>query len=138
MRVADMALTIALIAAAPVAMSVRARAQEGGLEPRAPETRARERGAQERRIDAQGHMQCFSPAQGREAMAGQKLVDPFACMRETARRMQAEALNARLCRLGEALLYEISILNHDGRVQRIFVDAASGRPHPGRMEKARD
>lgn len=80
-------------------------------------------------------LQCLTTAQTREALSGQKLLDPFQCMRETAHHHQAEALGARLCRLGEALLYEINLLHHDGRIQKFLVDAVTGRPHSGRVEK---
>lgn len=80
-------------------------------------------------------LRCMSVADTRKAIVKMSLFDPLRCMRETAARLQAEALGARLCQLGEAMLYEINLLHHDGRVQKAYVDAASGRPHSGRIDK---
>lgn len=86
-------------------------------------------------------LQCYSTAQARDQIETRKLIetrrllDPFACMRAAAARLQSEPLRTRLCYLGEALLYEISLLRPDGRIVKILVDAVSGRPYPGRTEK---
>lgn len=88
-----------------------------------------------RAADEAPRLQCLSMAQARDTMQTRKLVDPFQCMRETASRLPGEPLGARLCGLGEALLYEISLLRPDGHIVKILVDAVSGRPHPGRADK---
>ena len=75
------------------------------------------------------HMQCFTMAQARGKMEAHKLADPFRSMREEAIRLQGDPLGARLCQLGEGLIYEISLLRRDGHIVKIFVDAFSGRPH---------
>lgn len=80
-------------------------------------------------------LHCMSTVESRDIIVGQKLLDPFQCMRETALRHQAEALGARLCRLGDAMLYEVKLLTQSGHVQKVLVDAVSGRPHAGRIEK---
>lgn len=96
-------------------------------------TRARAEEALNR--ESSVRLSCMSTEQWRKETFGQKLLDPFQCMRETALHHQAEALGARLCRLGELVLYEINLLHQNGRVQRVLVDAVSGRPHSGRSEK---
>ncbi|MGD9545194.1 MAG: PepSY domain-containing protein [Methylocystis sp.] len=68
-------------------------------------------------------------AQARAKMEASKLADPFQCMREAALRLQGEPLGARLCQLGEGLIYEISLLRKDGHIIKLLVDAFSGRPH---------
>jgi len=83
--------------------------------------------------EAPARLQCFSMAQARGKMEAHKLADPFRCMRDTAVKLQGEPLGARLCQLGEVLLYEISLLRRDGHIVRILVDAFSGRPHSGSM-----
>lgn len=83
--------------------------------------------------EAGAGLQCFSTAQTRDQIEAHKLSDPFLSMRATAERMQGEALGARLCRRGDDLLYEISVLRRDGHIAKILVDAANGRPHSGRM-----
>ena len=47
-------------------------------------------------------------------------------MRSTAGRLQAEALGVKLCRWSEELVYELSLLRHDGRVIHVFIDAKNG------------
>lgn len=78
--------------------------------------------------------QCFSTAQTREKIETHKLTDPFACMRAAAQQLSGEALGARLCRLEELLIYEISVLRPDGHIVRVLYDAATGRPHFGRKD----
>ncbi|MFY9629628.1 MAG: hypothetical protein WAK03_15960 [Methylocystis sp.] len=82
-------------------------------------------------------LECFSVAQTRQKIAEHRLVDPFPLMQSASSANQGEALSTRLCRRGEVFLYEINVLRRDGRVMKIFVDAASGRPHAGRQEPAR-
>lgn len=74
-------------------------------------------------------MQCFTMAQARGKIETHKLADPFRSMREIALRLQGEPLGARLCQLGEGLIYEISLLRRDGHIVKIHVDALSGQPH---------
>ncbi|MGJ0510432.1 MAG: PepSY domain-containing protein [Methylocystis sp.] len=79
--------------------------------------------------------QCFSTAQTRERIEAHKLVDPFACMRSAAREHHGEPLGARLCRVEEQFLYEISLLRPDGRIVRLLFDAATGKPHSGHKDR---
>ncbi|WP_457795723.1 PepSY domain-containing protein [Methylocystis sp. S23] len=80
------------------------------------------------------HRQCFSTAQTREKIEAHKLTDPFACMQAAAREHGGEALGARLCRLDESYIYEITLLRPDGRIVKLMFDAATGRPHSGRKD----
>lgn len=77
------------------------------------------------------HMQCFTMAQARGKVETHQLADPFKSMREAALRLQGEPLGARLCQLGEGLIYEISLLRRDGHIVKIQVDAFSGRARSG-------
>jgi len=77
---------------------------------------------------------CFSTAQSREKIEAHKLSDPFTCMRAAAEKHNGEAIGARLCRFEEVFLYEISVLQRDGRIIKILVDATTGRPHAGRKD----
>jgi uncharacterized membrane protein YkoI len=76
--------------------------------------------------------QCFSTAQTREKIEAHKLTDPFACMRAAAHQLSGEALGARLCRLEELFIYEISVLRPDGHIVKIIFDAVTGKPHSDR------
>jgi hypothetical protein len=71
---------------------------------------------------------CLIPTEAREAIAAHRLLEPFEAMRNAAAQMRAEAVGERLCRWSEQYVYEITLLRRDGRVIRLFVDAASGKP----------
>ncbi|WP_442754721.1 PepSY domain-containing protein [Methylocystis sp. JAN1] len=90
--------------------------------------------AEEAAERAPPHRQCFSTAQTREKIEAHKLTDPFVCMRAAAREHGGEALGARLCRLDDFFIYEISVLRPDGRIARVLFDAATGKPHSGRKD----
>lgn len=70
---------------------------------------------------------CFSAAETRDKILAHGLFEPFHAMRSTAGRMQAEALAVKLCRWKEDLVYELSLLRHDGRVIHVFIDAKTGQ-----------
>ena len=78
---------------------------------------------------------CFSTAQTRIEIEARRLIDPLSSMRDSALRAQGEPLGARLCRNGEAFIYEIKLLRPDGHIVKVMVDAASGRPHSGQTDK---
>jgi hypothetical protein len=73
--------------------------------------------------------QCFSTAQTREQIVLHKLAEPFASMQTAARNVQGEPIGARLCRVDENFVYEVSLLRRDGHLIKIFIDAATGKPH---------
>ncbi len=75
-----------------------------------------------------GDRLCFSKAETRERIKAERLAEPFAVVRSTAGAVRGEALDARLCRSNGTLVYEISVLDRNGRVIRSTVDAATGRP----------
>jgi uncharacterized membrane protein YkoI len=78
--------------------------------------------------------QCFSTAQSRDEIAAHRLADSLIAMRAATRDASGEALSARLCRVEETLVYEISVLRTDGRIVRHVLDAASGKPYSGRKD----
>jgi uncharacterized membrane protein YkoI len=71
--------------------------------------------------------ECYSAAQTRERIAVRKLAEPFRLMASAAKRFQAEAIGAKLCRWKEQFVYEITLLRRDGRVIHVFTNAASGQ-----------
>ncbi len=113
MRAALLTFGSAFVAVAAAAAFDCARAEETGE--RAPPPRR----------------QCFSMPQAREKIEAHKLTDPFSCMRAAAQELNGEALGARLCRLEELLVYEISVLRRDGHIVRVLLDAVTGRPPQG-------
>ncbi|MDB5643858.1 MAG: uncharacterized protein JWN07_3175 [Hyphomicrobiales bacterium] len=80
---------------------------------------------------------CLSAAETRENVSAHHLREPMALLREAASQTRAEPLNARLCRWNEQFVYEMSLLRRDGRVVRVFVDAASGSRVNARSKQER-
>ena len=56
------------------------------------------------------------------------LVNNREATRELYHRLNNEALGARLCRHEESFIYEISLLQPDGRIVKILFDANTGKP----------
>ncbi len=79
--------------------------------------------------------QCFSTAQTRENIIAHKLADPFESMQTAARTAQGDPIGARLCRIDEQFVYEISLLRRDGHLVKILVDAVTGAPHSGHQDR---
>ncbi|HXW73059.1 MAG TPA: hypothetical protein VEK34_16820 [Methylocella sp.] len=70
---------------------------------------------------------CFSAAESRDKITVHGLSEPFHAMRSAAARLQAEALAVKLCRWSEQLVYDLSLLRHDGRLIHVFLDAKTGQ-----------
>jgi uncharacterized membrane protein YkoI len=70
---------------------------------------------------------CYSAAETREKIASHELAEPFRVMKSAARKLQAEPIGARLCRRQDALVYDISLLRHDGHVIHLFLNATDGK-----------
>lgn len=77
---------------------------------------------------AAGARKCYSPAETLDAIAANRLVKPGEALSAAAASTKAEALNARLCQWDGRFIYEITLLRSDGKVLRVTVDAATGRP----------
>ena len=79
------------------------------------------------------HGACLNKAEQRAAVAS-RLAVPLAqavdSLRMRGRRV--EVLRARLCRRGDRLVYELTLLARSGRVTRATIDAASGALINGR------
>ena len=70
---------------------------------------------------------CFPTNETREEIKGHHLVEPFVALKNAAAAVKAEALSAKLCRLGEEFVYEIALLHRDGRLVHVVMSAASGK-----------
>jgi hypothetical protein len=70
---------------------------------------------------------CFPTSQTREEIKGHHLVEPFVALKNAAATVKAEALSAKLCRLGEEFVYEIALLHRDGRLVHVVMNAANGK-----------
>src|ERR1700730_7898176 len=80
------------------------------------------------RAETQPDRVCFSTAETRDKIQVHGLFEPFQLMRATASRLHAEAMGVKLCRWHENLIYELSLLRHDGRIIYVFVNAQNGQP----------
>lgn len=80
-------------------------------------------------------LQCLPIAETRQLISDRRLGDPFALMADVSHAAHAEPINAKLCRDHDELVYEISLLRRDGRLMRIYLDAATGQPHAGHKER---
>ncbi len=70
---------------------------------------------------------CLSVQQARETITLHKLAEPFRVTTFVAHHFQAETLRVKLCRRKDEFIYEISLLQRDGRVVRVYVSAVTGK-----------
>jgi uncharacterized membrane protein YkoI len=70
--------------------------------------------------------ECLAPQEIRDAIADNKLIRPVKAMKSASLQFNAEALGIKLCRQGGDFIYEIALLQRDGRVMRAFLNAATG------------
>ncbi len=70
---------------------------------------------------------CLSVQQARETITLNKLAEPFRVTTFVAHHFQAETLRVKLCRRKDEFIYEISLLQRDGRVIRVYVNAVTGK-----------
>jgi hypothetical protein len=70
---------------------------------------------------------CLAASETREEIKARRLLEPFAVLKSAAAQFKAEALSAKLCRLGDELVYEIALLHRDGRLVHVVMNAATGK-----------
>lgn len=70
---------------------------------------------------------CLTEAEIREEVSAKRVIPQVAALRTARSQVGGEAVRARLCRSDGGLVYSITALKRDGKVVRVFVDAASGR-----------
>jgi uncharacterized membrane protein YkoI len=70
---------------------------------------------------------CFSTAETRDKILAHGLFEPFHAIRSAAGPLQAEMIGIKLCRWNEELVYELSLLGHDGHVIHVFISAKTGQ-----------
>ena len=74
-----------------------------------------------------GRPVCLTPAETREEIKTLKLVEPFHALKSAQTQFKAEPVSAKLCRLGDELIYEIALLHKDGRFVHVVMNAATGK-----------
>jgi hypothetical protein len=75
---------------------------------------------------------CLTTGETREEIKSRHLLEPFVALKSAAATVsspknKAEALSARLCRLGEEYVYEIALLHRDGRLVHVVMSAVTGK-----------
>ena len=75
---------------------------------------------------------CLSTSETREEIKSHHLLEPFVALKSAAAAIsspknKAEALSAKLCRLGEEYVYEIALLHRDGRLVHVVMSAVTGK-----------
>ena len=70
---------------------------------------------------------CLNAAETREMVKSRRLLEPFAALKFAGAQRKAEALSAKLCRTGDDFFYEITLLNRDGRLVHVDMEAGSGK-----------
>lgn len=70
---------------------------------------------------------CLNGSETREEIAAHRLLQPFAVLKSAAAIAKAEALSAKLCKIGEEFVYEIALLHHDGRLVHLVMNATTGK-----------
>lgn len=74
---------------------------------------------------------CVSSAETRDLFVANKLVQPFRVMREASKVAQAEAIDIQLCRAQGSLVYDVTLLDREGRVVHRLVSASNGAAFNG-------
>ena len=70
---------------------------------------------------------CLTGSETREEIAAHRLLPPFAVLKSAAAIVKAEALSAKLCKIGDDFVYEIALLHHDGRLVHLVMNATNGK-----------
>ena len=78
--------------------------------------------------EVDGGRLCYTPAETRSMVVADRLVDPFMALRNAAIDRKAEPLANRLCRWGDELIYEMTLLPRNGKVTRVYLRAGDGSP----------
>lgn len=75
-------------------------------------------------------LECLKPTETGEEIRAHHFLEAYVVLRTAAHEAKAEALSAKLCRLGDDWVYSISLLHRDGRLVHMMLDATTGRVLP--------
>jgi uncharacterized membrane protein YkoI len=70
---------------------------------------------------------CVPASETQEEIKAHHLLEPFPVLKSAAAQFKAEALSAKLCRIGDEFVYEIALLHRDGRYVHVVMNAATGK-----------
>lgn len=78
---------------------------------------------------AEGRLQsCLTFGETRETLVQQKLVAPFRAIAVASAGSPGESVGIKLCRWESRMVYEVAMLQPDGRLVYRLVDASNGQP----------
>jgi uncharacterized membrane protein YkoI len=78
-------------------------------------------------IRAGGKRTCLTAAETREQIKASHFIEPFAALKFASQHFKSEALSAKLCRIDDDYLYEISLLHRDGKYFHEHISALTGK-----------
>ncbi len=76
---------------------------------------------------ASAQSSCLSGPDMREAISAQHAVQPDIALRNARAAAPGEVVRMRLCRDDDVLIYHVTTVKRDGRVQRVTIEASSGK-----------
>lgn len=71
---------------------------------------------------------CLSPVETRSQFMANRLVPPVRVMRQSALANNAEAIDIQMCRFNGTLVYDVTLLDTEGRVLHRLIGAFDGAP----------
>ena len=75
-------------------------------------------------------LECLKPAETAEEIRSRHFVEGYVALRTAAHEAKAEALSAKLCKLGDDWVYSVALLHRDGHFVHMLLDAATGHVLP--------
>ena len=72
-------------------------------------------------------LQCLSPQERRDAVAGKQAVPLARAVSAVRRSVPGDVVRAQLCRNDKGLVYMLTVLSRNGKVTRATLDATSAR-----------
>ena len=74
-------------------------------------------------------LECLKPGETREEVRDHHFLEPFVVLKSAAHEAKAEAISAKLCKLGDEWVYSIKLLRRNDTFYALL-DAATGRVVP--------
>lgn len=105
----------------------RARAAARAADPRLQGIEKAREAARSADPGAGGGRDCLSAREARGAIADKRAVTLAHALRTARDAWDGEVIDYRLCTFDDSLAYDLTLLNSDGRVARVRVNAASGK-----------
>lgn len=75
-------------------------------------------------------LECLKPGETAEEICSRHFVEAYVVLRTAAHEAKAEALSAKLCKLGDDWVYSVALLHRDGHFVHMLLDATTGHVFP--------